>query len=191
MWSRRSAILFRTELQRNHAALFSGVFVSLSRYNGFNVLTVNYPSQNIYTTLIQQVSFDWYFSIYKLLCLFFLQNDWYEPYYNMYVYMDSYSAANSAGVCATPGCIGQSGTGKRSVRTVQNSTTRAALVSNATAQQICDVYIDSYLNTLSRTPAHRDVHYNSTIESCREMCVFDVTTLGPSVSVFQSRTHVI
>lgn len=85
-------------------------------------------------------------------------------------------AANASGVCSTPGCSGTS-LGKRSIRDRRSS-------SNTTAEQTCDTFINNYLNRLSRQPHQRDIHYNGTITSARQMCVFDVTANDETVSLF-------
>ena len=88
---------------------------------------------------------------------------------------------NASGICTTPGCSGFAN-GKRSVRSVQPTMNTTTGLSNQTAQQICDAYIQNYLRSLLRTPSQRDVHYNGTITSVRDMCVFDVRFAGSAVS---------
>ena len=82
-------------------------------------------------------------------------------------------AANASGVCSLPGCSGV-GVGKRAIRQRRS-------VLNATAQQICNAYVDGYLSRLSRQPHQRDLHYNDTIASARQMCTFDVMTYNETV----------
>ena len=103
--------------------------------------------------------------------------------------MPSDVAEVALGVCTTPGCSGFY-RGKSSMPSIRSYVHGRAVLSNQTAQQLCDAYIQNYLRTLQRTPSQRDIHYNGTIASVRDMCVFDVMFAGPNVSLFQNRKRI-
>ena len=100
--------------------------------------------------------------------------------------MPEEAAAASRGVCSQPGCTVGAGRRKRSVSSHKNLRRSTTPLSNDTAQQICDAYIDTYLNRVQRTPSQRDIHYNATIASARDMCLFDVTANDASVGSEES-----
>lgn len=95
------------------------------------------------------------------------------------------SALSSTGVCNQQGCAG-TGRKRRSSRRRRNSLSTANVLSNETAHQVCGEFITAYLNKLPRAPAQRDAHYNGTIQSAQEMCVFDVVANDASVSAMFS-----
>lgn len=95
--------------------------------------------------------------------------------------MPSNIVALTSGVCTSINCS-STNRGKRSVRSIQDIINNSTNVSNETAASICDTYIQTFLNNASHTPASRDDHYNATISSARDMCIYDVTNFGAAVS---------
>lgn len=98
-------------------------------------------------------------------------------------------ASSALGVCSRPNCTGTASGRRRSVRSVSNNTNNAMRLSNQTAGEICDAYIQNYLSRLPRIPSQRDVHYNGTIDSARSMCIFDVMAAGSDVSSLVNRVY--
>ena len=106
----------------------------------------------------------------------------------MEIFMPHDRTLGALGVCSTPGCTGTQ-RGRRSGRSAPVNIYNSIGLYNETAGQICDAYIEHFLGTLQRTPAQRDVHYNGTIDSARDMCIFDVMATGVEVSYFYCRKH--
>ena len=108
----------------------------------------------------------------------------------MRIWMPHDLASSALGVCSRPNCTATTQGRKRSVRSVPTNINNVIGLSNQTAGEICDAYIQNYLSRLPRTPSQRDAHYNGIIESARSMCIFDAMAAGSDVSPLLDREFV-
>lgn len=93
-------------------------------------------------------------------------------------------AQAATGICSSGEC---SGRGRSIVQRSIDSKKRRSTpsISHRTAEQICDAFILNYLRKLPRRSSERNIHYNGTIQSARQMCTYDVVTMGVSVGYWK------
>lgn len=92
-------------------------------------------------------------------------------------------AVNTTGLCSTLSCGTSGSVGKRSVRSLRDRIANISGISNVTAAQICDSFLQSFLSRIDRPSWQRNTHYQGTVNSVRGMCIFDVMRTNAAVSM--------
>lgn len=88
---------------------------------------------------------------------------------------------DDSGACRVPSCPGSNSLKKISISTRVNDINNGVNITNTIISNLCDLFINTYLNIARRFAYQRNADYNGTINFARASCRIDVNMIGLSV----------